>query len=133
MKNSCIIHLLKFLLNKMTSSGLPCGSVLKNIPANAGDMGLIPGLRRFYTQLIFHSQLSPRATTTEPVLWSPRATILKPMNPRACAPQQEKPSQWEASAPQLQSRLLQLEKAHCMKQWRPSSAKNKQTSKWWYL
>jgi len=23
--------------------GLPCGSVLKNLPANTGDMGLIPG------------------------------------------------------------------------------------------
>ena len=27
-------------------SGFPGGSVVKNMPANAGDMGLIPGLRR---------------------------------------------------------------------------------------
>ena len=26
--------------------GLPCGSVVKNLPANAGDMGLISGLGR---------------------------------------------------------------------------------------
>ena len=28
-------------------SGLPFGSVVKNPPANAGDVGLIPGLKRF--------------------------------------------------------------------------------------
>ena len=27
--------------------GLPSGSVIKNLPANAGDSGLIPGLVRF--------------------------------------------------------------------------------------
>ena len=27
--------------------GFPGGSVVKNPPANAGDMGLIPGLRRY--------------------------------------------------------------------------------------
>ena len=46
---------------------------------------------------------------------------------RAHALQQEKPLQWEDSAPQLESgpppRLLQLKKAH-MQQWRPSAAKN---------
>ena len=26
--------------------GFPCGSVVKNLPANAGDVGLIPGLGR---------------------------------------------------------------------------------------
>ena len=28
-------------------TGFPGGSVVKNSPANAGDMGLIPGLRRY--------------------------------------------------------------------------------------
>ena len=37
--------------------------------------------------------------------------------PRVRAPQQEKPPQWEAHAPQL-------EKA-CAQQWRPNAAKNK--------
>ena len=33
-----------FLLDlKSTKSGLPCGTVLKNPPANAGDTGLSPG------------------------------------------------------------------------------------------
>ena len=27
--------------------GFPGGSVVKNLPAHAGDVGLIPGLRRF--------------------------------------------------------------------------------------
>jgi len=47
---------------------------------------------------------------------------------RACALQQEKPSQWEACAPQLESSpyLVQLEKAHMQKQ-RPAQPKiNKQ-------
>ena len=26
--------------------GLPCGSVVKNLPANAGDVGSLPGLGR---------------------------------------------------------------------------------------
>ena len=29
------------------TEGFPGGSVVKNLPANAGDVGLIPGLRRF--------------------------------------------------------------------------------------
>ena len=27
--------------------GFPCGSVVKNLPANAGEMGSIPGSGRF--------------------------------------------------------------------------------------
>ena len=42
--------------------GFPGGSVVKNPPANAGDTGLIPYLGRS------HMQLSPCATTIEPVL-----------------------------------------------------------------
>ena len=44
------------------SLGFPGGSVVKNPPVNAGDMGLIPGLGRS------HMQPSPCATTVEPVL-----------------------------------------------------------------
>ena len=32
----------------MRHEGFPGGSVKKNLPANAGDMGLIPGLGRFH-------------------------------------------------------------------------------------
>ena len=31
----------------IVTDGLPGGSVVKNLPANAGDMGLIPGSGRF--------------------------------------------------------------------------------------
>ena len=52
-----------------------------------------------------------------PQLLSPRATTSEAGVPRARAPQQEKPPQWEARAPQL-------EKA-CAQQRRPNTAKNK--------
>ena len=39
----CIFHFIsRFSFN--TSRGFPGGSVVKNLPANAGDVGLIPGL-----------------------------------------------------------------------------------------
>ena len=38
-------------------------------------------------------QLSPCATTTEPVLWSPRVATTEAVRPRAHALQQEKPAQ----------------------------------------
>ena len=31
-------------LNKIIIKGFPGGSVVKNLPANAGDMGSVPGL-----------------------------------------------------------------------------------------
>ena len=60
----------------------------------------------------------------------PCAAATEPVGPRGCAPQQEKPPQWEAFAPRLESSscTLQLEKAHTQ-QWRPSAAKNKNTLK----
>ena len=52
--------------------------------------------------------------------------LLKPVHPRACAPQQKKPQQGEAQALKLESSpdSLQLEKAGSH-QWRPSATKNK--------
>ena len=35
---------------KIYIKDFPGGPVVKNPPANAGDTGLIPGLRRFHTQ-----------------------------------------------------------------------------------
>ena len=59
------------------------GSVVKNPPANAGDTGSIPGPGRPH------------------MLWSNRARVLLlSLCSRACAPQEEKPLQWEAGAPQ---------------------------------
>ena len=43
----------------------PGGAVVKNLPANAGDMGSSPGPGRSHMPT---EQLSPRATTTEPAL-----------------------------------------------------------------
>ena len=80
----------------------PDGAVVKNLPANAGDMGSILGPRK-----IPHAteQLSPCATAPEPVLQSPRATTTEPVCrnywspwPRARVLQQERPPQWEAHA-----------------------------------
>ena len=50
--------------------GFPSGSVVKNLPANIGDTGLIPG----------PGQLSPCTKTTDPVLWSPEATTTEPVH-----------------------------------------------------
>ena len=50
-------------------------------------------------------QLSPCATTTEPMLWSPPAASTEPVCPRAHVQQQANPPQREARAPQLESSL----------------------------
>ena len=47
--------------------------MIKNSPANAGDMGSIPGLGRFHMP------------------WSNRACASQLLSSRACALQQEKP------------------------------------------
>ena len=65
------------------------GMVDKNPPANAGDMNLISGLRRFHC---FGATKSMRPTT-EPKLQSPRAETAEACAPRAHALQQEKPEQ----------------------------------------
>ena len=53
---------------KKILGGFPGGAVVKNPPANAGDTGSSPGPGRFPHAA---EQLSPCATTTEPVLYSP--------------------------------------------------------------
>ena len=84
-------------------TGFPGGSVVKNPPANAGDMGLISGPgRRPSPHPAPHAaeRLSLCTVTAEPALLSPGATtteptcghLLKPMCPRARIPQ-EKPLQ----------------------------------------
>ena len=60
-----------------------------------------------------------------PQLLSSRATTTEARVPRPCAPQQEKPPQWEACASQQSSPCLQeLEKARTQ-QPRPDTAENK--------
>ena len=51
----------------------PHRPVVKNLPANAGDTGWIPGLRRFY------------------MLWGNYAHVLQPRNLRAATIEARKP------------------------------------------
>ena len=75
-----------------TCRDFPGCTEAKNPPANAGDMGLSPGPGRFHM---------PRSNWAHaPPLLRPRATTTEARAPRAHAPQQEKPWQWEAHAPQ---------------------------------
>ena len=75
----------------------PDGAVDKNLPANAGDTGSIPGSGKIPHAV---DQLNLCATTTEPLLSSPQAATPEAHLPRAQAPQQEKPLQWEDHTPQ---------------------------------
>ena len=67
---------------KEQNRDFPGGAVAKNLPANAGDMGSIPGLGRS------HMSRSNKA----------RVPQLLRLPTRARAPKQEKPLQWEARA-----------------------------------
>ena len=84
--------------------GFPGGAVVKNPPANAGDTGSIPGLGRSRMSRSNNARepqlLSLHSRAREPQLLSLRATTSEAHAPRAHAPQQEKPPQWEARAPQ---------------------------------
>ena len=69
--------------------------MVKNPPANAGDMGSIPGLGR--SQMLQgneHGLPQPRSL---------HAASTETHAPRAWAPPQEKLPQWEAHAPHLES------------------------------
>ena len=57
-----------------------------DFPGSTGDVHSFPDLGRFHTE-----QLSPYATTTEPMLYSLKATTTEAHMPRTCAQQGEKP------------------------------------------
>ena len=95
---------------KNNELGCPGGTVVKNPPANAGDMGSSPGLGRSHVPwnnlarapqlLSLHSRacepqlLKPtRSRAGVSQLLSPRDATTEAHAPRAHAPQQEKPSQ----------------------------------------
>ena len=82
----------------------PGGTVVKNPPANAGDTGSSPGPGRSHMAWSDWAHkpqlLSLRSRAHEPQLLSPHAATTEAHAPRARAPQQEKPPQWEAHAPQ---------------------------------
>ena len=66
----------KFLrIEKGETWDFPGGSVVKNPPANAGENRFDPWSRKVPHAV---EQLSPWATTTEPALYSPRATATEP-------------------------------------------------------
>ena len=62
---------------RSASCGFPGGSVVRNLPANAGDTGSIPGPGR--SRML--QQGSPSATTPEPVLSSPGTTTTEAVTP----------------------------------------------------
>ena len=99
---------MKWLSSSSSLGTSPRSPGVKNLHANAGDKALTWKLRSSVPH-------APQLLS----LWS-RAwelQLLKPMCPRAQAPEQEKALQWEAPVPQL-------EKAQ-MQQQRPRIAKNK--------
>ena len=85
-------------VKKKSKRGFPGGSVVKNLPVNAGGHRFHPWSGKIPQDL---EQLSPCAT------------LLKLKCPTVHAPQQEKPMQWEAFILQLENtpHSLQLEKS----------------------
>ena len=74
----------------------PGGAAVENPPANAGDMGSIPGPGRSHmpqSNKACAQLLSLCSIAREPQLLSPHATTTEDRVPRARAPQQEKPPQ----------------------------------------
>ena len=87
---------------------LPGGSVVKNLPANAGDMGSVLWARKIPRAM---EQLNQCTTTTEP--WALAHAL------------QEKPPQWEAQAlQQISLHSSQQERAH-RQQTKTNTGKNK--------
>ena len=102
-------------------TNFPGGPVVENPPASA-EQSSLPGLGRFHLP---KGQLSPWATTTEPVLWSPQATHTEAYTPYSpCSTTREAPAMRSLCTPMKTSPCsLQLEKA-CMQQQRPRAARN---------
>ena len=86
-------------LVKLDLSGFPGGSVVKNLPASAGDTGLIPdpggshGMQA--TKPMSHSY---PVCALEPGTCNYRAHTPQLLKPRAHALQQEETPQWDAPA-----------------------------------
>ena len=93
---------------KILSLDFPGGTVVKNLPANAGDMGSSPGPGRSYMLWSNSARvpqvLSLHTTTTEAHV------------PRAHAPRQEATAMRSPRSPQLEKARAQ--------QRRPNTAKN---------
>ena len=74
--------------------GFPGGTVVRNLPANAGDTGSSPGPGRSHMQWSYWAPelqlLSLHSKAREPQLLSPRTATAEAHVPRARALQQEK-------------------------------------------
>ena len=81
----------------MLGGGFPGGSVVKNLPANAGNMGSVPHRARSHMpqsdEAGTSQLLSLCSRAWELQLLSPMPQLLKFVCPRAHALQQEKPRQ----------------------------------------
>ena len=101
----------------MDSQGFPSGLVAKNLPANAGDTGLIPGWGRSHML-----QTNYWAYALEPVShnsWSLWALSLCSATRKATTMRSPH------TTPENSPRLLQLEEARTQ-QWRPRAVKSNQ-------
>ena len=80
---------------KILSWDFPGGAVVRNPPANAGDMGSIPGPGGSHMPWSNEARapqlLGLRSRACEPQLLSPCGTTTEPHAPRGHAPQQERP------------------------------------------
>ena len=68
----------------------PCGAVVKNLPASAGDTGSIPGWGRSH-MLQSNQARAPQLLSLHSRAHEPQ--LLKPVHLRSRAPQQETPLQ----------------------------------------
>ena len=102
-------------LVKLDLSGFPSGSVVRNLPACAGDTGLIPNPGGSHMpQATKPMSRNYQVCAPEPGSCNYWAHVPQLLKPRAQALQQEKPPQWEARAAQESSPCsLQLEKSPC--------------------
>ena len=100
--------------------------MVKNPPANAVDTGFIPDPGRSHKARSNETRV-PQLSSLCSRTWEPQ--LLRPMHPRVCALQQEKPLQKEARAPQSESssHLPQLEKSQHSHKYRNEIIKQKNT------
>ena len=97
---------------------LPCGSMVKNPPANARDTGLMPDWENSTclatTKPMCHNYWACTLELGSHNCWAPMPQLLELPHPRAWALWKEKPPQWEAHAALRSSpHLTQLEKSPC--------------------
>ena len=107
-----------------TYQGFPCGSVVKSSPAKAGDMGSVPGRGRSHMPS-GNSACAPQLLSLCSRALEPQLLLEHTCHNYCSLHTLEKPLQWAAHTPQLESSPLssQLWKAYAQ-QRRLSAAKN---------